>query len=530
MINKNKFVYKILSVTSLVSMLAVMAPSFSINTYAINEHHMEEKKSKEEVDKEKNKEEKIENAKSQEELMQKVIRNIVKPDVRGETEENVQKTQELLKKLPHEVLELYDNVGGEVHITDKKLTQHEELNNSSYKDMSVINSEEKGVSLNEHFVFAKGGREPSLIIHAEDYASHTASKEVYYELGKSLIRDTFPLNQEELVSPEFIKAINMVNQQREGNKLSGKPDEDGRDLIFGKELKKNLKYGQTIDTDFIIRHLSEFQHVFAKTFAHYFEPYYKKALKSYAPAMFDYMEEMNQTRFKEMYDNIKEKNKNVLDFKWYTRKAESWGLQTFKEWKENLTTSEKDIVKGYTGSKYDPINEHLRKYEGKLGKEGNEKVENQIKDLDAALKKSKIPQNVNVYRRVSELQFGKEYEDYNLRQGGIINKEKVAKLEGKFRGQTFNQHSYMSTSLVQDPHQSYSNDRYPILLEITIPEGTQGAYIGDMSEYPGQYEMLINRGYTFKYEKFSIVKPTRAEDKGKEYLKVNLSLDLEKNN
>ncbi|PDZ93748.1 lethal factor domain protein, partial [Bacillus cereus] len=101
----------------------------------------------------------------------------VKPDVRGETEENAQKTQELLKKLPHEVLELYDNVGGEVHITDKKLTQHEELNDSSYKDMSVINSEEKVVSLKEHFVFAIGGREPSLIIHAEDYASHPASKE-----------------------------------------------------------------------------------------------------------------------------------------------------------------------------------------------------------------------------------------------------------------------------------------------------------------------------------------------------------------
>ncbi|TXR68247.1 hypothetical protein DN395_00445 [Bacillus sp. AR18-7] len=45
-----------------------------------------------------------------------------------------------------------------------------------------------------------------------------------------------------------------------------------------------------------------------------------------------------------------------------------------------------------------------------------------------------------------------------------------------------------------------------------------------MSEYLD--EILINRGYTFKYEKFSIVKPTRAE--GKEYLKVNLSRDLEK--
>ncbi|TXR68248.1 hypothetical protein DN395_00450 [Bacillus sp. AR18-7] len=31
----------------------------------------------------------------------------------------------------------------------------------------------------------------------------------------------------------------------------------------------------------------------------------------------------------------------------------------------------------------------------------------------------------------------------------------------------------MSTSLVQDPHQSYSNDRYPILLEILFQKGSK---------------------------------------------------------
>ncbi|TXR68250.1 hypothetical protein DN395_00460 [Bacillus sp. AR18-7] len=61
-----------------------------------------------------------------------------------------------------------------------------------------------------------------------------------------------------------------------------------------------------------------------------------------------------------------------------------------------------------------------------------------MKDLDTALEKSKIPQNLNLYRRVSELQFWKEYEDYKLRQDGIINKDKLVELEEKFKNQTFN--------------------------------------------------------------------------------------------
>ncbi|TXR68254.1 hypothetical protein [Bacillus sp. AR18-7] len=44
------------------------------------------------------------------------------------------------------------------------------------------------------------------------------------------------LNQEEIVSTDFIKAINAVNEQREGNKLNSKPDEGGRDFFFGKGL------------------------------------------------------------------------------------------------------------------------------------------------------------------------------------------------------------------------------------------------------------------------------------------------------
>lgn len=151
-----------------------------------------------------------------------------------------------------------------------------------------------------------------------------------------------------------------------------------------------MEHGQLVDLDLISGNLSEFQHVFAKSFALYYEPHYKEALKSYAPALFNYMLELDQMRFKEISDDVKEKNKNVLDFKWYTRKAESWGVQTFKNWKENLTISEKDIITGYTGSKYDPINEYLRKYDGEIipniggdldkkSKKALEKIENQIK-------------------------------------------------------------------------------------------------------------------------------------------------------
>lgn len=199
-------------------------------------------------------------------------------------------------------------------------------------------------------------------------------------------------------------------------------------------------------------------------------------------------------------------------------KAEAWGQQTFKEWKESLTEKEGTAVKQYSASLYDAINEYLRENKGKL--DIHTRLKNSIENLDSALEKAVVPQKVIVYRRITEQQFEKEY-NWLRNPDGTINEKNVAELEQQFKGKTFEQHSYMSTSLIQDPNKSFGN-RQPILLEIQIPKGTHAAFIGDLSKYPDQLELLINRGYIFQYNKFSIVVPP---DIGKKpYLKIEVTL------
>ncbi|MEH7153011.1 ADP-ribosyltransferase, partial [Bacillus thuringiensis] len=220
----------------------------------------------------------------------------------------------------------------------------------------------------------------------------------------------------------------------------------------------------------------------------------------------------------------KEKAKALQFKKDEKEKATTWGEQAFKEWKEKLTVNDKDELYKYSASWYDDINTYLRT--GKLSDDSSRKesaVKERIKAIDAVLTKGTVPQDVMVYRRITEQQFGEE-SNWLRNQDDTINEKNAAELEQKFKGKTFEQKSYMSTSLIQDPHQSFGN-RQTILLEIKLPKGTHAGFLGEdskLTKYPDQLELLVNRGYTFQYDKFSIVNPTK--DGEKPYLKIEVTV------
>lgn len=123
-----------------------------------------------------------------------------------------------------------------------------------------------------------------------------------------------------------------------------------------------------------------------------------------------------------------------------------------------------------------------------------------------------------MYRRVSEDQFQIEAGDLRP-NGSTLDEPKMNELWNQWDGKTFESFNFMSTSLSKDPDKSFSTDRYAILLHITIPKGTQAAYVGDISKYPDQLELLIQKGYEYRYDSAKMI-----NDKGKESLQIDVSL------
>lgn len=117
-----------------------------------------------------------------------------------------------------------------------------------------------------------------------------------------------------------------------------------------------------------------------------------------------------------------------------------------------------------------------------------------------------------VYRRVGETAFGLEAN--SLRVGSTINQEKAREFAETFINTTRKEHAFMSTSLVKQPV-----NVFPILLHLTVPKESYGAYIESMSQKPEEMELLLARGYSYQIDGISIV-----NEQGRESLKVSAKL------
>lgn len=173
-----------------------------------------------------------------------------------------------------------------------------------------------------------------------------------------------------------------------------------------------------------------------------------------------------QSFHSKLSDNINYKNPSFREIKEY-EKASSLFLKT-------LTKNERKALRKYFVFGYSEINRFLV---GEIKQ--NTKLEEKIKNMDSAIAKYNLVDDVIVYR-------GTEREYYeNLKVDDIIE-EKV----------------YYSTSLSREIAEQFVIDRKNpsdgILVEIRVPKGSNVLYIGDNGSFEFEQEMLIGRNNKYK--------------------------------
>lgn len=136
-----------------------------------------------------------------------------------------------------------------------------------------------------------------------------------------------------------------------------------------------------------------------------------------------------------------------------------------KAWSDSLSSNERNAVKDYTGTAYLNINSVLRGKESSFDAGNREKA----KAIHSALSKSHLPQSCTVYRGASKEALGKYA---NLPDEALV-------------GKIISDDGFMSTSL--NSSDSFGGE---VKLEIDVPAGANGAYVGHISR-AGHYESEV---------------------------------------
>ena len=143
-------------------------------------------------------------------------------------------------------------------------------------------------------------------------------------------------------------------------------------------------------------------------------------------------------------------------------------------WSSSLSSEETSALRDYTGTAYLNINSVLRGTDKNFAPGYYDKALR----IHQALQKSSLPCSCVVYRGVSIKALG---EFQHLTDQQLV-------------GCILNDNGFMSTSL--NPNDAFSGD---IRLELSVPEGTHGAYMGYLSQC-GHYEseVLLDMGQTMQ--------------------------------
>lgn len=153
------------------------------------------------------------------------------------------------------------------------------------------------------------------------------------------------------------------------------------------------------------------------------------------------------------------------------------------KWMKSLSSDEKDSISDYTGGGYYDLNNYLRKV-GDWKSVDAEKEEFLAKNIDSAISRYKLKDNIQVQRGVMEDALDSLIEQYGDDISGLI-------------GKTYRDSGYMSTTVL---HGNPVATVKPVIFEIEVPAGTgRGAYVNQLAgQYQdAEYEFLIRRNASF---------------------------------
>ena len=151
---------------------------------------------------------------------------------------------------------------------------------------------------------------------------------------------------------------------------------------------------------------------------------------------------------------------------------QEWTSKAYDGWLNSLSEEEKNAISAYTEEEYyTNINAVLRGIQDEYEWMNGEFV----KLITNALNKTEIPEDIVLYRGCSQKMLrGIDYSSAEELVGRIVPEK-----------------SFMSTSL--DYKVSKYGFKNNLFLIIDTPKGTKGAYIGKLSEFDDEMEVLLNK-------------------------------------
>ncbi|WP_240909044.1 ADP-ribosyltransferase [Bacillus paralicheniformis] len=180
--------------------------------------------------------------------------------------------------------------------------------------------------------------------------------------------------------------------------------------------------------------------------------------------------------------------------------AHQWGSKYYDHWLDSLTENEKNAIKQYTGNDYTRINNYLRGLSDSL-----EGVELDVIDnIKNGLKKANVPHDIQVYRGTDLRPIQDLYKIDD--EGNIIAESLVGKI--------FKDDGFVSTAMVKES----SFDHMNVSWEINIPKGAHAAYLGKISHFPNEAELLLSSGQQM------VIKSAVIDSSGKMHLILDLLL------
>lgn len=181
------------------------------------------------------------------------------------------------------------------------------------------------------------------------------------------------------------------------------------------------------------------------------------------------------------------------------REAVSWAKKNVPL--PDLTEDEKGAISRYTGRAYGMVNSGLRGQPPAHPKQ-RALYDETVRDLDSALKKSKLPEAVVVHRDVGDA--------YIQALGADI--EDPAEMKALV-GKSFRERGYLSTSVGSGT----TNMRGSVDLAITVPKGYPALNVMQMSGFAAdERELLLARGASY------VVRDVRKGKRGRWTMEIEI--------
>lgn len=141
----------------------------------------------------------------------------------------------------------------------------------------------------------------------------------------------------------------------------------------------------------------------------------------------------------------------------------------------SLSKAQKAAISQYTGDKYTTVTGGLRTCKGDSGCLKDKGIDKTTKDLDSAVKSSRVPEDTMLFR-------------------GMGSSSGIDKLSP---GTEFVDHSFVSTSIDGHVADTFTEGSHTIA-RIFAPKGSSGLYMSSNSQYSEEKEVLLPRGQRYR--------------------------------